>query len=98
DFNDPINFLEMFRDKTGGNNNPNWENAKYKELIDKSYQETDPAKRKQILLEAETILMDEMPLAPINFRGNPYVKNDRVKDFVIFPLGGAYFKYAYVQK
>lgn len=98
DFNDPINFLEMFRDKTGGNNHPDWENPKFKELIDKSYQEADLDKRKQILLEAETLLMEEMPLAPINFRGSPYVKNDRVKDFIIFPLGGAYFKYTSVSK
>lgn len=98
DFNDPINFLEMFRDKTGGNNNPNWENAQFKSLIDKSYQEADLNKRKQILLDAETILMDEMPLAPINFRGNPYIKNDKVKDFIIFPLGGAYFKYTDIVK
>ncbi|CAM3287952.1 peptide ABC transporter substrate-binding protein [Brevibacillus invocatus] len=96
DFNDPINFLEMFRDKTGGNNHPDWEHPKFKELIDQSYSEPDLEKRKQILLEAETILMEEMPLAPMNFRGNPYVKNDKVKDFVIFPLGGAYFKYASV--
>lgn len=96
DFNDPINFLEMFRDKNGGNNHPNWENAQFKALIDKSYQEPDLEKRKQILLQAETILMDEMPLAPINFRGSPYVKNDKVKDFIIFPLGGAYFKYTSV--
>lgn len=93
DFNDPINFLEMFRDKTGGNNHPNWENPAFKELIDKSYQEPDLAKRKEILLQAETILMEEMPLAPINFRGSPYIKNDKVKNFIIFPLGGAYFKY-----
>ncbi|WNC15687.1 peptide ABC transporter substrate-binding protein [Brevibacillus brevis] len=98
DFNDPINFLEMFRDKTGGNNHPDWENPKFKELIDQSYQEPNLEKRKQILLEAETILMDEMPLAPINFRGSPYVKNDKVKDFVIFPLGGAYFKFTSVVK
>ncbi|TGV30115.1 peptide ABC transporter substrate-binding protein [Mesorhizobium sp. M00.F.Ca.ET.186.01.1.1] len=98
DFNDPINFLEMFRDKTGGNNHPDWENAKFKELIDKSYNEPDLDKRKKILLDAETILMDEMPLAPINFRGSPYVKNDKVKDFIIFPLGGAYFKYTSVIK
>ncbi|MGC5328062.1 peptide ABC transporter substrate-binding protein, partial [Brevibacillus sp. SYSU BS000544] len=45
DFNDPINFLEMFRDKTGGNNHPDWENPKFKELIDKSYQEADLDKR-----------------------------------------------------
>ncbi|NRS17173.1 peptide ABC transporter substrate-binding protein [Brevibacillus sp. HB1.4B] len=96
DFNDPINFLEMFRDKTGGNNHPDWENAKFKELIDKSYNEPDLDQRKKILLEAETILMEEMPLAPINFRGSPYVKNDKVKDFIIFPLGGAYFKYTSV--
>jgi len=93
DFNDPINFLEMFREKTGGNNHPNWENPTFKELIDKSYHEPDLAKRKDILLQAETLLMEEMPLAPINFRGNPYIKNDKVKDFIIFPLGGAYFKY-----
>ncbi|EST54140.1 ABC transporter substrate-binding protein [Brevibacillus panacihumi W25] len=98
DFNDPINFLEMFREKTGGNNHPDWENPKFKELIDQSYTEPDLEKRKQILLEAETILMEEMPLAPINFRGNPYVKNDHVKDFIIFPLGGAYFKYASVMR
>ena len=93
DFNDPINFLEMFREKTGGNNHPNWENPTFKDLIDKSYHEPDLAKRKDILLRAETLLMEEMPLAPINFRGNPYIKNDKVKDFIIFPLGGAYFKY-----
>lgn len=98
DFNDPINFLEMFRDKTGGNNHPDWENAKFKELIDQSYNEPDLGKRTQILKEAETILMDEMPLAPINFRGSPYVKNDKVKDFIIFPLGGAYFKFTSVTK
>ncbi|KQL45004.1 ABC transporter substrate-binding protein [Brevibacillus choshinensis] len=98
DFNDPINFLEMFRDKTGGNNHPDWENPKFKELIDQSYHEPNLDKRKQILLDAETILMDEMPLAPINFRGSPYVKNDKVKDFIIYPLGGAYFKFTSVVK
>lgn len=98
DFNDPINFLEMFRDKTGGNNHPNWENPAFKQLIDKSYQEPDLAKRKELLLQAETILMEEMPLAPINFRGSPYIKNDKVKDFVIFPLGGAYFKYTDINR
>lgn len=31
DFNDGMNFLETYRDKEGGNNDTNWENAKYKE-------------------------------------------------------------------
>ncbi|MFP3390502.1 peptide ABC transporter substrate-binding protein [Brevibacillus sp. SIMBA_040] len=98
DFNDPINFLEMYKDKEGGNNVVRFDNKEYRDLLNKSYYETDPAKRKQLMFDAEKILMEEMPLAPLHFRGNAYVKNDKVKDFVIFPLGGSYFKYAYVEK
>lgn len=33
DFNDLINFLELFCDKKGGNNDINWENSEYKKLL-----------------------------------------------------------------
>ncbi len=46
DFNDPINYMEMYRDKKGGNNDTNWENARYKELIIQSAKEMNPEKRK----------------------------------------------------
>ncbi|EST55577.1 ABC transporter substrate-binding protein [Brevibacillus panacihumi W25] len=98
DFNDPINFLEMFKDKDGGNNVVRFDNQEYRELLNQSYYETDPEKRNKLMFDAEKILMEEMPVAPIHFRGNPYIKNDKVKDFVILPLGGSYFKYAYVEK
>ncbi|MBG9941104.1 peptide ABC transporter substrate-binding protein [Brevibacillus formosus] len=97
DFNDPINFLEMYKD-LGGNNVVRFDNKEYRDLLNKSYYETDEQKRKQLMFDAEKILMEEMPLAPLHFRGNAYVKNDKVKDFVIFPLGGSYFKYAYIEK
>lgn len=96
DFNDPINFLEMYKD-LGGNNVIRFDNKEYRDLLNKSYYETDEQKRKQLMFDAEKILMEEMPLAPLHFRGNAYVKNDKVKDFVIFPLGGSYFKYAYIE-
>ncbi len=97
DFNDPINFLEMYKD-LGGNNVVRFDNKEYRDLLNKSYYETDEQKRKQLMFDAKKILMEEMPLAPLHFRGNAYVKNDKVKDFVIFPLGGSYFKYAYIEK
>lgn len=53
DFNDPINFLEMFRDKDGGNNDTGWENPRYKELIIQAAAELDLEKRKQMFAEAE---------------------------------------------
>ncbi len=94
DFNDPINFLEQFKEKAGGNNDTRWENAKYKELLNQSAKETDPEKRKKLMLEAETILMDEMPLIPIYYFTDVYVKNDNVKGVVMDPLGFVDFKWA----
>ncbi len=79
DFNDPINFLEVFRDKDGGNNDTRWENARYKELLIQSSKEKDPEKRKQLFAEAEAILMEEMPVAPIYFYTSSWLQGDRVK-------------------
>ena len=52
DFNDAINFLEIF-ETVGGNNYTNWENAEYQELLKKSRTETDQAAREKILRKAE---------------------------------------------
>ncbi|MGG1661275.1 peptide ABC transporter substrate-binding protein [Brevibacillus sp. NRS-1366] len=98
DFNDPINFLEMFKDKTVGTNDAAWENARYRELIVQSYLEMDPAKRKAIMLEAESILMEEMPIAPIYYGAWPYIQNDKVKGFLINSFGGKDFKYTTIER
>ncbi|KQL43448.1 ABC transporter substrate-binding protein [Brevibacillus choshinensis] len=97
DFNDPINFLELFKFKKGGNNDTNWENPKYQELLNKSALEKDPEKRKQILAEAEALFMDEMPAAPIYFYTHSYVKNDKVKGVVLDGLGFVDWKWADIQ-
>ncbi|MED1795674.1 peptide ABC transporter substrate-binding protein [Brevibacillus nitrificans] len=97
DFNDPINFLELFKYKKGGNNDTNWENPKYQELLNKSALEKDPEKRKQILAEAETLFMDEMPAAPIYFYTHSFVKNDNVKGVVVDGLGFIDWKWADIQ-
>lgn len=98
DFNDPVNFLELFKDKNGGNNDADYDNRKFRELINQSYLETDPEKRKKLLLQAETIMMEDMPLAPLNFRARPYVQNDKVKGFLFNVIGGNDFKWVTVEK
>jgi oligopeptide transport system substrate-binding protein len=97
DFNDPINFLELYRDKEGGNNDTNWENPKYKQLLIDSQKETDPEKRKEMLKEAEAILMDEMPIAPIYFYTNTWVQKDNLKGVDMSGLGDVQFKWAYFE-
>lgn len=97
DFNDPINFLELFRDKYGGNNDTRWEHPKFKELLIQSQSESDKEKRKQLLAEAEQIFMDEMPVAPIYFYTNAWVQNESVKGVVMDGLGFVDYKWAYIE-
>ncbi|MCQ5364032.1 ABC transporter substrate-binding protein [Anoxybacillus salavatliensis] len=97
DFNDPINFLELYRDKKGGNNDTNWENPKYKQLLIDSQKEKDPEKRIQMLKEAEAILMDELPIAPIYFYTNTWVQKENLKGVQLSGLGEVQFKWAYFE-
>jgi oligopeptide transport system substrate-binding protein len=66
DYNDPNTFLDMFT-TTNGNNNTDWSNAAYDQLIDTAWKEKDPGKRLKLLHDAEAILMDELPIIPIYF-------------------------------
>jgi len=96
DFNDPLAFLELFKngndiDATG------WYNETFVQLLDQSLVENDREKRKEILLQAEKILVDEMPIAPVYHYAFDYVKKGYVKDVVLSPLGTADFKFATIE-
>ncbi|MGO0059900.1 peptide ABC transporter substrate-binding protein [Brevibacillus fluminis] len=96
DFNDPINFLEIFKTK-GGNNHTNWENKQYTELLNKSATVQDPAQRKAVLQDAEKIFIDDMPVLPFYFRGSIYTQSEKLKDVVISGMGNAQYKWAYFE-
>ncbi|WP_106495911.1 peptide ABC transporter substrate-binding protein [Lentibacillus sp. Marseille-P4043] len=95
DFNDAINFLEIF-ESVGGNNYTNWENEEFANLIQKSRTETDEAARDDILRQAEKLFMDEMPIAPIYFYTNVWLNKDYVKDVQVSPLGIIQLKWGYI--
>ena len=97
DYNDAFNFLELYRDANGGNNDTGWENPEYKELLIASQKETDEAKRKQLLQDAEAILMNELPIAPVYFYTNTWVQKENLKDVVISGLGEAQLKWAHFE-
>ncbi|WP_019121517.1 peptide ABC transporter substrate-binding protein [Brevibacillus massiliensis] len=94
DFNDPMTFLDAFKEKNGGNNDTRWENPKYKELLDQALKEVDIEKRKALMKEAEQILMDEMPVVPIYFYTSSYVANPNLKGVVTDPFNHIDFKWA----
>ncbi len=95
DFNDAINFLEIF-ESVGGNNYTNWEDDEYKKLIKESRTELDTDKRREILREAEEIFMDEMVINPIYFYTNLYAHQTNVKDITVSPIGNIQYKWGYI--
>ena len=96
DFNDPINFLTVFQYKNNGTNNTNWENSEYVKLLNESSNESDEKKRFEKLAAAEAILMKEAPIFPVYHYVYNYVKNDRLQNATLSPLGSLDLKNAYV--
>ncbi|MFK7850622.1 MAG: peptide ABC transporter substrate-binding protein [Akkermansiaceae bacterium] len=78
DFIDPLTFLEIWS-PGNGNNNTGWSNSEFVENLEKSFQATDPEQRYQYLHAAETILMQEAPIAPIGWRGKNFLIHPSVK-------------------
>ena len=87
DINDPINFLEVFKYKSNSTNNTLWESPEYITLLDKSSIEANPELRKEILGKAESLLMDEMPIAPLFYYTFDYAKKENVSGIYFSELG-----------
>lgn len=90
--NDPINLLERFKSATPSKNYAGWEDPHFTALIDTAEETSDPAKRIELLLQAEEELMDNMPIAPIYHWSNPTLCHPRVKNMHTTPSGGVLFE------
>ena len=97
DFNDPINFLEIYK-RDGGNNQTGWTNEEYTNLLNQVATETDEAARTQYMKDAEEISMSEFPISPIYFYTNLSVKQDSVKNMEADPMGNVQLKYVDVEE
>ncbi len=96
DFNDPINFLEVFKSKNIGTNNTGWESINYTKAIEESYFATTVEERTQQMREAEEIIMNEMPVLPIFHYNMQHVKTNKLKGVVLTGCGHIDFKEAYL--
>lgn len=95
DYNDPMTFLDMWV-TGGGNNDAQYSNPKYDELIRAAKLSTDPAERMDLMHQAEDLLMGEDGvLGPIYFYTQKYMVSDRIDGMFYTPLG--YFFFLYTQ-
>lgn len=95
DYNDPISFLDMWV-TGGGNNDAKWSNAEYDALIKEVKTTTDRDARYSAMHAAEKILSEEMPVIPIYYYTDLYLKSDKLEGFYTSPLGFKFFMYTSV--
>lgn len=93
DYNDPMCFLDMWL--TGsGNNDAQYSNKKYDELIKKAQSAKTQEERMQYMHEAEDIIMGEdWALNPLYFYTQKFMMNPEIKGAYYTPLGFFFFGY-----
>lgn len=95
DYNDPISFLDMWV-TGGGNNDANYSNPEYDALIAQVKASSDRAERMKLMHQAEDLLMADMPVGPIYYYTDLYLKSPKLEGFYSSPLGYKYFMYTSV--
>lgn len=95
-FHDQMNFLGRFFEKDSFRNYSGWENGEYSLLLTKSSSLSKSEEREDLLLQAESLLMDEMPIAPISHFHAVYLEKPYIKNVTISPLGDVQFRNAYL--
>ncbi len=80
DYPDPFTFLGMW--KTGdGNNETGWGSPVYDELLANSAVEVDGQRRMAILGEAESLLLEDMPIIPVYWYARATLRRPEVKNW-----------------
>jgi oligopeptide transport system substrate-binding protein len=96
DYLDPFTFLSLFY--TGGENGTGWNDPKYIELVDEANRSLDPAKRYQILAQAEAYMLQFQPMIPIHTASANWVKKPYVKGMYPNALSLFAWKYVYIER
>lgn len=94
DFNDPVNFLEVFQYRDASTNNTHWESAKYIDLLNRSALCKGVEERRELLREAEQLLMEQMPIIPMYHFALNYLQQEGLEGVALSPTGQIDFRWA----
>lgn len=97
DYADPTAILSMYQSKNDSNYGK-WANSEFDKLMAESNKTTDQAKRYQLLLKANNILIDSASCPPLYQNGAPVLKRANIQDLPMHIAGVPYFfKYASIK-
>jgi len=96
DFVDPVTFLDLFV-SGGGNNWTGWANPDYDNLLRQAAATSDPAARLECFQQAEALLLEQSPVAPVYFGVRAYLIHPAVRGWEPSLLGLHQYKKVYLQ-
>jgi oligopeptide transport system substrate-binding protein len=97
DYVDPSTFTDKYR-STSVNNDSAWGPPEYDALLDRAAAERDPAKRMQLLEEAERMINTQVPIIPLYNYVNVTLYRDEVEGLELNPKLLTMLKHVHVKK
>ncbi|CAN5850664.1 hypothetical protein BH20ACI4_BH20ACI4_12780 [soil metagenome] len=96
DYMDPYTFLNLFY---GQNNDSStgWYNPEFDKMLDAANKENDPAKRLEMLANAELFLMQDQPVIPLQTQATNWIKKPYVKGMYPNPGTLHAWKFVYIE-
>jgi ABC-type transport system substrate-binding protein len=91
DYPDPQNFLDILFHTGSKNNRTNYHNEQLDKLLDQAAVETDFAKRMKLYNQAEQMIVDDTPWAPLAFGQDNMLTRAYVQGVVRTPMGLLYY-------
>lgn len=82
DYNDPKSFLDLQQSQTGAQNYGDYRNPAYDALLARADQERDAVKRARLLRDAEQMMLEDAPIAPLYFLVNKSLVDPRITGWV----------------
>ncbi len=86
-YHDPIDLLDRFKNAQNARNYARWQNDTYADLVTRSSQALSQEEHFALLDQAEKILIDEMPFAPVFHWNYALLVQPYVKGLDVSPLG-----------
>ncbi len=90
-YTDPMNILELYKYSHNVKNTTAWENENYIKLINQSFYDKTEEQRNKTLTQAESFLLEEMPVAPVVHLKSCYLTKQHVKGYQFMPIGNLFY-------
>lgn len=96
DYVDPGTYLELFL-TDGGNNSTGWSSPEYDRLVAAGSSALDPSRRVELYQQAEALLLDDAPIAPVFFGTRVFLCHPAVRNWRPALLGLHQYKDVYLE-